>query len=115
MAGGMRAWFEGGARITLEGAARLDGLLALGAVELADANPLLDAALAEAVHARRGDALLEVAQADCAPELLERVGRVAGDPHRARPPLLRLRLGLLRTHLGRARALGAGRVHVVAG
>jgi hypothetical protein len=115
VAGGMRAWFEGGARVTLEGPARLDGLLALGAVELADADPLLDAALAEAVHARRGDALLEVAEADRAPELLERVGREAGDPHAPRPPLSRLRLGLLRTHLGRARASGTGRLHAVAG
>eukprot|EP00964_Phaeocystis_antarctica_P137486 scaffold102063_cov57-Phaeocystis_antarctica.AAC.1 len=82
------------------GAARLDGLLALGAVELADADPLLYAALAEAVHARCGDALVEVTEADRAAELLEGVGGDARDPHGSRPPLVRLRRGLLRAHLG---------------
>ena len=41
-------------------------MLALGAVELADADPLLDAPLAKAVHAWRGDASVEVTEADLA-------------------------------------------------
>ena len=52
------------------------------------------------MHTRCGDALVEVTEADSAAELLEGVGGEAGDPHGSRSPLLRLRRGLFRAHLG---------------
>ena len=52
------------AQVPHEGATRLDSDAALGAILPPHAQPLLDASLAEAVHARRGDAAVEVAQAN---------------------------------------------------
>lgn len=67
-----------------EAAPGVDGRLALGAVGPAHPQPLLDALLAEAVHARRGERSVKVAQADGAPQQVERSRSFCGHPHQPR-------------------------------